>query len=349
MGVKPKARMPSQIGIQRGWAWFISIVWTALFVLLLEVTPAAAKEARLSVGLLVGIQGLGDQSYNDMTYAGLVRARQIHGITIALEHTHSEEEAIEAAMQRLLEGGVDIVVANGFYFSTAVEAYARQFPKRYFIIQDAVIRDLPNVAAVTYAVEEGSFLVGALAALMTRTGEVGFIGGVDIPIMQVFRRGYLQGAHYINPQLSVWTDFISQGADFSGFNNPGAAFDLAMKLYGSGVDIIYAAAGVSGNGVIRAARKIDRFAIGVDSDQDHLAKGHVLTSMMKRLDETTFQEIDMIVKGEFQAGVKNYGLKAGGIGLTEMKYTRHLISDTVRAHLEVLKKEIIDGKIRVAP
>jgi basic membrane protein A len=184
---------------------------------------------------------------------------------------------------------------------------------------------------------------------MTRTGKVGFIGGVDIPIMQVFQRGYLQGAHHINPKLPVQSDFISQGRDLSGFNNPAAAFHLAMALYNQGVDIIYAAAGVSGNGVIRAARKSDRFAIGVDSDQDHLAKGHVLTSMMKRLDVTTFQEIDRIVKGKFQAGVKNYGLKAGGIGMSEMKYTRHLISDAVRSRLDALKKDIIVGKIRVAP
>ncbi|MEJ2640927.1 MAG: BMP family ABC transporter substrate-binding protein [Desulfosarcinaceae bacterium] len=347
MGANPKARA-SSCGVCGRRSGFQTIVWAALLVLLLGGTPAAAKKGGLSVGLLVSVQGLGDQSYNDMTYAGLVRARQAFGITISLEHTRPEEAAIEAAMRRLIDSGVDVVVANGFYFSSAVNVYARRFPERYFIIQDAVIRGVPNVAAVTYAVEEGSFLAGALAAMMTHTGAVGFIGGVDIPIMQEFRRGYLQGALYINPKLPVWSDFLSKGSDLSGFNNPAAAFDLAMTLYNSGVDIIYAAAGVSGNGVIRAARKSDRFAIGVDSDQDHLAKGHVLTSMMKRLDETTFQEIDRIVKGRFQAGVKNYGLKAGGIGLTKMKYTRHLISDAVRARLDVRKKEIIAGKIRVA-
>jgi basic membrane protein A and related proteins len=349
MGSKPKAQMLSRSGVGRPRGRSRAILWVTLLASLLGALPAAATNPKLSVGFLVGIQGLGDQSYNDMTYAGLVHARQVHGIAILLEHTSTEEGAIETAMQRLIESGVDVVVANGFYFRLAVSRFAHRFPKRYFIIQDAVIRDLPNVVAVTYAVEEGSFLVGALAAMMTRTGQCAFIGGVDIPIMQAFRRGYIQGAHYIHPELPVWSYFLSRGSDFSGFNNPAAAFDLAMKLYHSGVDIIYSAAGVSGNGVIRAARKSGYFAIGVDSDQDYLAKGHVLTSMMKRLDETTFQEIDMIVKGRFEAGVKNYGLKAGGIGLTEMKYTRHLISDAVRARLDTLKKEIIAGKIRVAP
>jgi len=122
-----------------------------------------------------------------------------------------------------------------------------------------------------------------------------------------------------------------------------------MGYYDSGVDIIYAAAGVSGNGVMRAARKSGRYAIGVDSDQDHLAKGHVLTSMMKRLDVTTFEEIDKILRGEFTAGVKNYGLEAGGIGLTEMKYTRHLVSDEIHIRLKAIERDIVSGKIKVTP
>ena len=346
--------MPHRTGTNMRMLAFRRILWPLLVALIVVSAPlvavpwiAAAQD--FSVGLLVGVQGLGDQSYNDMTYAGLVRARQTHGMTLLLEHTGLEKGAIEAAMQRLLDGGVDIIVANGFYFSSAVNAFARRFPDRHFIIQDAVIDDLPNVASVTYAVEEGSFLVGALAALMTRTGQCAFIGGVDVPIMQPFRRGYEQGVHHIDPRMSVWADFISRGTDFSGFNKPAEAFDLAMKLFDSGVDIIYAAAGVSGNGVMRAARKSGRYAIGVDSDQDHLAEGQVLTSMMKRLDVTTFTEVDKIVRGAFKAGVKRYGLKAGGIGLTEMKYTRHLISDEIHARLETIKTKIIAGKILIAP
>lgn len=332
---------------------FRRIAWTLLVLTLaaghLVTGPQSAAARKLSVGLLVGVQGLGDQSYNDMTYAGLVRARQTHGVTLLLEHTGSEAGSIEAAMERLLDQEVDIIVANGFYYSSAVNASARRFPERHFIIQDAVIEGLPNVAAVTYAVEEGSFLVGALAALMTRTGQCAFIGGVDVPIMQPFRRGYVQGAHHINPKLTVWTDFISRGSDFSGFNNPAAARDLAMGLYKNGVDIIYAAAGVSGNGVMRAARKSGHYAIGVDSDQDHMVKGQVLTSMMKRLDVTTFEEVDKVVRGKFKAGVKRYGLKEGGIGLTEMKYTRHLISDEDFNRLKRIEKDIIDGKIVITP
>ena len=329
--------------------WRRLIFGAALLGLLWAAPPSAATESPIRAGLLVGVQGLGDQSYNDMTYAGLVRARQTHSISILLEHTGMEADAIEAAMQRLIDRQVDIIVANGFYYRSVVDKYARRYPKRFFIIHDAVIADLPNVASVTYAVEEGSFLVGALAALMSRTGRCAFIGGVDVPIMHVFRRGYEQGVHDIDPDLPVRVEFISKEPDFSGFDNPAAAFDLAMQLYGGGVDIIYAAAGVSGNGVMRAARKSGRYVIGVDTDQDHMAKGRVLTSMMKRLDVTTFEEIDKIVRGVFQAGVRNYGLKAGGIGLTEMKYTRHLIPDAVYARIQSLRDAIIAGKIVVTP
>jgi basic membrane protein A len=342
-------RMEARSGQNRRTMWRRLILGAALLGLFWTAPRLAATEPIVRAGLLVGVQGLGDQSYNDMTYAGLVRARQTHGIRILLEHTGMEAGAIEAAIQRLIDHQVDIIVANGFYYRSAVNSYARRFPKRYFIIQDAVIRDLPNVASVTYAVEEGSFLVGALAALMTRTGKCAFIGGVDLPIMHVFRRGYEQGARHIDPDLSVSAEFISKGPDYSGFDNPAAAFELATRLYGGGVDIIYAAAGVSGNGVMRAARKQGRYAIGVDSDQDYMAKGRVLTSMMKRLDVTTFEEIDKIVRGVFQAGVKNYGLKAGGIGLTEMKYTRHLIPDAVHARIQSLKDAIIAGNIVVTP
>jgi basic membrane protein A len=329
--------------------WCQQILWIILLGAFLAAPVSAMVAPRISAGLLVSIQGLGDQSYNDMTYAGLVRARQVHGIALLLEHTRPEAGAIEAAVQRLIDRKVDIIVANGFYFRSAIDRYARRYPKRFFIIQDAVIADLPNVASVTYAVEEGSFLVGALAALMTRSGRCAFIGGVDVPIMHAFRRGYEQGARHIDPDLPVRAEFISKGPDYSGFDNPAAAFDLAMQLYGGGVDIIYAAAGVSGNGVMRAARMSGRYAIGVDSDQDHLAKGRVLTSMMKRLDVTTYEEIDEIVRGAFQAGVRNYGLKAGGIGLTEMKYTRHLIPDQVHARLQSIREAIIAGEIEVVP
>ncbi len=323
------------------------IVITALSITTATYSLAKPGEEQV-LGLLLGISGLGDQSFNDMTYAGAIRIKQEYNLKLVYDDSKDTEAEFEAAMVRLIEKGSQIIVANGFYLKNTVDKYARKYPGIYFILQDALIEDLPNVVCILYSVNEGSFLVGALAGMMTTTGTVGFIGGVDIPVMHVFRQGFEDGAKYTNPEVKIENRFLSKAPDYSGFRNPAAGFEIARGMYNSGVDIIYAAAGLTGNGVLQAAKDSQLYAIGVDSDQDHIAQGFVLTSMMKRLDNATYGEIKKILAGEFVPGVVKYGLKEHGVGLSEMKFTRHLIPVGVLERISAIQQDIISGKIEVS-
>jgi basic membrane protein A len=329
------------------------VTWLLLLLIPLfifaAISQAAVVQAKqpMKVGFLVGVSGLGDQSYNDMAYAGLFKVKQEHNLHLIFEDSEKDEQAFESAMQRLVDKGSDIIVANGFYMQKLVEKYAEMYPEIYFIIQDAVIEDQRNVVSILYSVQEGSFLAGAFAGLMTKSRHLGFIGGVDIPIMHTFRRGFLDGVHHINPTITVTEQFISAAPDFSGFKDPNKAHSIAIDLYNDDIDIIFAAAGLSGNGVLQAAQEIGKYAIGVDSDQDHLAKGHVLTSMMKRLDVATYTEVKKIINGEFKHGVVTYGLAENGVGLSPMKFTMQLIPDSVLNSIDELKADIMAGKITI--
>jgi basic membrane protein A len=170
---------------------------------------------------------------------------------------------------------------------------------------------------------------------------------VDTPAVHSFQVGFAEGVAHADPAVAIEVDFVSTGNDFSGFSDPGRGARIATAMYAGGVDIIFAVAGLTGNGVIRAAQQAGKFAIGVDADQDHMAKGHVLTSMMKRLDRAAFLEVTRIVQGEFEAGTTTYSLADGGVSLSPMKYTRHLIPDEVLAALKAIESGIIAGRIRV--
>jgi len=318
-------------------------------VIILAVTaPAFAQTAdKITVGFLVGVSGLGDQSFNDMTYAGLFKLKKEHDFRLLFEDSENNDQAFDASMQRLINKGSNIIVANGFYMKELVEKYAKLHPNINFILQDATVNGLENVVSILYSVNEGSFLAGAFAGLMTRSRHVGFIGGVDVPIMHMFSAGFIEGVEYINPRVSVKEQFISIAPDFSGFRNPSEGHRIAMEFYDENIDIIFSAAGLSGNGVIQAAKQKGRFAIGVDSDQDHLAKGKVLTSMMKRLDIATYTEVKKIINGEFNHGTVSYGLAENGVGLSPMDFTQHLIPESVMNRLEQIRTDIIKGKIKV--
>lgn len=319
-----------------------------LVFLTLGTTAQSTEKRDISVGFLVGVSGLGDQSFNDMTYAGLFRVKKEHEIELIFEDSVKSDEAFEASMLRLIQKGSNIIIANGFYMKQLVEKHAKKHPEIYFILQDAIITGYPNVISILYSVNEGSFLAGALAGMMTKTDHIGFIGGVDIPIMHVFRQGFREGVEYVNPKASISEQFISVAPDYSGFKQPAAGLKIALDLYSNQVDIIFSAAGLSGNGIIQAAKKTKNFAIGVDSDQDHLAKGYVLTSMMKRLDIATYNEVNKIIQGNITPGPKIYGLKQNGVGLSPMNFTKHLIPQDVVDNLKDIEQQIVSGKLAVS-
>lgn len=318
-----------------------------LLITITLVLSGAAVSAR-TVGMLTGIGGLGDQSFNDMIYAGIIRAKQEYGLKIIVQDLEKTDLAHEKAMERLIDSNVDIIIAGGYNFQAVVDDYAKRYPDKYFIIHDAMIQGHPNVVSIYYNVMEGSFLAGVLAALMTQTKSVGFIGGVDVPIMHEFRSGFRAGVLHTRSDTVLYEKFASRSPDLSGFKNPDLGYLLAMEQYQKGVDIIYSAAGLTGNGVLQAARESGKFAIGVDSDQDHLAKGHVLTSMMKRLDVVTYRELSEIIGSRFKPGVKHYGLKDNGVGLSPMTYTRHLIPDSIIDTVETIRRRIVTGELDVS-
>jgi len=261
---------------------------------------------------------------------------------------NNDVTSIEKAFQNLIDQKVDLIVCSGYQFSEPGKKFAKQYPKTLFLINDAgSIDNMPNVSAINFAQHEGSFLVGALAGRMTKTGKVGFIGGVDVPPLRAFLIGYKEGVHYASPKVEVQHVFITKEPDYSGFISPEKGRRMAKKMYGQGVDIIYNAASLSGNGIIQEAKDQKKFVIGVDYDQDEMAKGYVLTSMVKRLDRSTYKEVKNFLDGNFQSGSKIYGLKDGGISLTEMRFTQHLIPVSVREYVKTVQSKIISGEIKI--
>lgn len=321
---------------------FVSLLVTTFFLVL----PGFAKNNE-TVGLLAGAGGLGDQSYNDMTFAGLARAQKKYDFRLLVEETKSSEESQLEGLKKLLARGAEVIVANGSGLEKVIKEYAPRFPKKYFIVNDYAIHGHKNVASTLFRNHEGAYLVGVLAALMSKAGAIGFIGGVDLSVIRGFEKGFILGARKASELVQVRSVFVTKNGDLSGFNSPNLGYELASEMYENGVDIIFAAAGLTGNGVIEAARRHRKLVIGVDSDQDHMAKGTVLTSMMKRLDRVTYNEIASIMEGSFNPGTRYYGLKDGGVSLTPMHYTKHLVSEETLNLLQQIQDEIINGEITI--
>ena len=313
-----------------------------LFILLSLFCCIAAPAWGLTVAFLPGAGGL-DSPFNVLAYKGLAQAKTDLGIELrsrqGLEGTWNEDEA-QRQLDSLLKQPVDVIVANGLEWASAISQLAASHPEVRFILLDAALPDLPNVSCATFANAEGGYLAGALAGWMTGTNRVAFIGGVDIPSVQAFQQGFEQGVAYTAPETAVMIRYISQGRDFSGFSSPDLGRENAADLYGQDADIIFAVAGESGLGVIQAAQNADRYVIGVDYDQDALAKGHVLASIIKRVDNAVYEEIGRIARDAFQPGIHVYGLLDGGLSISEMQYTRENIPNVVQEKLLELEEKL---------
>ena len=223
----------------------------------------------------------------------------------------------------------------------ATEKVAKDFPDVKFALIDEV-STLPNVASLVFAEDQGSFLVGALAAMMSKTGSVGFVGGMEIPLIQKFQKGYEMGAKYVNPNIKLGSLYTSGS---NPFNDPVRGKENALSLIKQGADVVYHAAGGTGIGVIDAAKEAKVFAIGVDSNQDGIAPGVVLTSMIKNVDVAVFNTIKAVKEGAFVAGEQRFGIKENGVGTTEFEFTKDAIGADNLAKLEAIKKDIVEGKI----
>jgi len=299
--------------------------------------PAAADQPR--VALILSIGGVGDEAFNLAAYRGYLKAKEAFDMQIDLVEPGDVAE-FEEHHHHYAEMGYDLIIAIGFYQEVVVEEIAPQYPDIHFALVDAEV-DLPNVTSITFKEHEGSFLVGVVAGMMTDSNKVGFVGGIEMPLIQKFQIGYMEGVNYVNPEARI---FVSYAGDFV---DPGKGKEIAISQFEQGVDVIFHAAGGTGTGVIEASEEHCFFSIGVDSDQDHLAPGKVLTSMLKRVDIAVYEIIGDLIDGTLESGVISLGIEEEGVGTTDFQYTRDIIPDEVFNTLDEVKNKLIAGEIEI--
>jgi basic membrane protein A and related proteins len=300
------------------------------------------------VGLVFDVGGLGDKSFNDLAYAGLLKAKQDLGITY--EYFEPKESSDrEAALRLFAKGGADLIIGVGFLFTDDIRAVAQDFPERRFACIDyswSEGQTVPeNLVGLKFREEEGSFLVGALAAMVSQTKILGFVGGMDIPLIHKFEAGYRAGAVYVDPLMRVLVNYAGVTGD--AFRNPSKGKELALAQYEQGADIIFHASGSTGLGVFEAARTKGKLAIGVDADQSAEAPGCVLTSMVKCVDRVVYEQIELAKGGHFTGGVRILGLKEGGVDYVHNDANRLWVTPERVARLSEIAARIAAGEIRV--
>ncbi len=304
---------------------------------------ASAAHAESVPAVIYDMGGKFDKSFNEAAYAGAERFRAATGIAYR-EFEPTNESQRTQAMRRLAERGADPIVAVGFSHAAAVEQIAPQFPDVRFTIIDMVV-DLPNVQSVVFREHEGSFLVGALAAMASRSHKIGFVGGMDIPLIRRFACGYLQGARHIDPDITVFQNMT--GSTPAAWSDPAKGAELAKSQFDRGADVVYAAAGGTGIGVYQAASDDGKLAIGVDSNQNYLHPGTMLTSMVKRVDVAVYEAFQTAGEGTWQAGVRVLGLAQDGVGWAFDEHNAALVGDEMKNRLDTLRQDIVDGKLEV--
>ena len=295
------------------------------------------------VGLVLDRGGKDDKSFNTSAYEGAIQAKQKLGVFVKYVES-PDDNAFEPMLRAFAQRDFDLIIGIGFAQKEPIKKVAAQFPKKHFAIVDAQV-DAPNVRSLMFEEHEGAFLVGAIAAMTSKTGKIGFVGGMDIPLIRRFHMAYEAGARKINPQIKVLANYV--GITSEAWNNPPKGKELAISQYDSGADVVFAAAGASGLGVFDAAEEKKKFAIGVDSNQDWTKPGLILTSMLKRVDEAVYSTIEEAKSGTFVGGVKRFGLANKGIDYSVDQYNKNILTETVRKRAEELKAEIIAGKIDV--
>ncbi len=269
--------------------------------------PAASTDKQYKVALVVSL--LGDKSFNDSAARGIkfVNEQYPDVETKIIENQDVGEQQLAA--RAMAEQGFDLVITVGYGSADWTDQIAAEYPDTEFAIVDATLTQ-PNGVGLTFREDEGSFTVGMVAAMLSTTNKVGYIGGMDVPLLRRFETGFIEGAKYANPDVEVVSGWVGD------FNNPNKAKELALTQYAEGVDIIYAAAGKSGEGVLQASKEQGLYSIGVDSDQDYMQPGHVITSMLKRVDLAIVEAVKELRAGTLNGGQKTFGLKEGMVGAT---------------------------------
>jgi len=351
--------------------------WVAIVLLVVAgggtacARPSEAEDrSKVRVGIVFDIGGKDDRSFNAAAWAGVkcaetgmlpdgVTSCGRPGLGIVLRDVEpGTPTSIEPAMRAFAERGYDLVIGVGFTQAPIMQIVAREYPNVQFaIIDGAIFEDdgvtpMKNVASLVFKEHEGAYLVGVIAALTSRTGTIGFVGGMDIPLIRRFEQGYEQGARDARPDIKVVQNYV--GVTDAAWNNPGKGKELSMAQIGKGADVIFAAAGNSGLGAFDAAEqagvengRATRFVIGVDSNQNGVKPGFVLTSMIKRVDTAVYNIVKEVAAGNFKGGFHVFGLESDAVGYAMDEFNKDLVSPQALAAAEAARRKIIAGQIKV--
>lgn len=318
---------------------------------------AAQKQCQIRVGIVFDIGGKNDRSFNAAAWDGVRRAEK--DLPICLYDVEpGNPTSIEPAMRAFAEKNFDLIIGIGFAQGPIMQKVAEDYPNIKFAIVDGVIKDkndepLKNVASLVFREHEGSYLVGMIAASKSKTGVLGFVGGMDIPLIHRFEKGYEEGAKSVNPNIKVIDNYV--GITDAAWNNPGKGKELALSQIEKNADVIFTAAGNSGLGAFDAVEQYGRndqgeankFVIGVDSNQNMVKPGFVLTSMVKRVDNSVYDVVKEVLSGKFQGGFHVFGLDKDGVAFSMDENNKGLIPDDVLKKVDVAKTKIINGEIKV--
>ncbi|WP_298612967.1 BMP family ABC transporter substrate-binding protein [uncultured Thiothrix sp.] len=313
-----------------------------LLVLLVSSLSTVVSAEDLKPAIVYDLGTKFDKSFNEGVSNGAKRFTEETKIEVR-EFEPANDSQIEQAIRKMASRGSDPIISVGFSQANALTAVAKEFPKLSFTIIDSVV-DQPNVRSVTFKEEQGSFLVGALAAMASKTGKVGFVGGQDIALIRKFACGYEQGAKYIKKDIEVFQNMT--GSTGAAWNNPSKGGELAKSQFDRGADVIFAAAGGTGIGVYQAAKDNGKYAIGVDSNQNHLQPGTMLTSMIKRVDNAAYDTFKAKMDGSWKPGVVSLGLAEKGVGWAVDENNEALVKPYMEKMAEI-EKGIVDGSIKV--
>ncbi len=298
---------------------------------------------KLKIALVLDKGGKDDKSFNASAYSGAQKAEKDFGIELKLVEA-TDDNAFQPLLRAFAERKYDLIIGIGFSQKDAITKVASQYKDRKFLIVDGEV-DAPNVRSIMFSEHEASYLIGAIAGYKTKTNKIGFAGGMDIPLIRRFQLGFEAGLKKANPKATVTSGYVGVTGD--AWNNPPKAKELSLSQYKSGVDIIFAVAGASNQGIFDAAEEKKLFAIGVDSNQNWVKPGLILTSMLKRVDLGVYSTIEDLKNGRFTNGIKHLGLKEDGVGYAVDQYNEKLLPKDIIAKIEAIKKEIITGKINV--
>ena len=296
------------------------------------------KMNQKTIGIVYDLGGLGDKSFNDGVARGAEKAKKNFGVKVLGVESKTAND-FETNIRSLVEQDVDLIINVGSMQKNALQKMAKEHPKQKFLLVDTYL-DAENVRSLTFKEHEGSFLAGYLAGLMSN--KIGFIAGMKLPVIMKFYTGYVAGAKTANKNIEVISPKFLGG--WSDINGGKVAADI---LYNQGADVIYQVASRAGLGVLKSAQENGKYAIGVDSDQDHLYPGAVLTSMIKNADQAVFSSIKDLIEGQFDFGQKHFGLKEEGVGLSKMLYTKKVIGPVKLTKINDIRQQILQGKITV--